>query len=623
MPAMGSGHSTKEGTIGEESVCYYEARAKGGFGLIITEYVAVDPHGLGAVNELRLYSDEYIPGFKRMIDACHSHGAKVFIQLHHGGVWADSSLSPGFPTVSASPLVWYVRNELVHELTTQEVYDMIERFGDAALRAKKAGADGVELHGGHGYLIPQFMSEAGNKRIDEFGGDILGRSRFPTQIIRNIKKKCGEDFVVTMRISGDESIEGGMKTLEMRAMVKLLEQAGLDGLNVTVDMPMAYGDAGRSSGSYRAPMGFITGIAKEIKKSVNIPVITVGRIIDPSLADMIIEDGIADFVALGRTSIADSEFPLKVQEGRTDEISPCTGCMSACLTTPDENGVSTGASCAFNPFSGREYEMKIEPAAQKKNVVIVGAGVAGLEAAWILASRGHKVTLLEKADRPGGQALTASIPPCKQGFAVAVKHYVVLCKKYGVDIRTNTEATAELILDLKPDAVILSTGATPIVLNTPNEGIPVVQAVDVINGKVVAGQNVIVVGGGLVGLETAELLLTQMRKVTIVEMREDIGDDMFTKMMHIGPLTKGGVKILTSTKVERFVKDGAVCSTADGEITLSGHDMIISAVGSRAYDPLEKELEGKLPELYVVGDAVQPRRIKDAVLEAARLAIKI
>ncbi len=623
MPAMGSGHCTLEGTVDDEALEYYRARAKGGFGLIISEYAAIDPYGLGARNELHIYSDEYIPSVRKLVDVVHEEGSKIFIQIHQGGIWADSSLTPGHPIVSSSPQLWYIRNELVHELTTEEVYAMIDRYGDAALRAKKAGADGVEVHGAQNYLVAQFYSELRNRRTDEFGGDLIGRSRFAREIIRNIKAKCGEDFPVSMRITGDESVEGGIKNLEVRALAKLLEEAGLDVLNVSVDCPGAYGDAGRSVGSNRAPMGFISYLAKEIKKSVSIPVIAVGRIIDPMLADMLIEDGIADFVALGRTSIADPAFPRKVREGRTDEISPCTGCLSACVTGPDENGVSPGTSCAFNPFSGRESVMKIEPAEKKKSVIVVGAGVAGLEAAWVLAARGHKVALYEKGEKLGGQALTASMPPCKHGFSVAVKHYIVLCRKYGVEIHTNAEITAEQILAAKPDAVVLASGATPIMLNIPNEGIPVVQANDVLDGKVVPGRRVLIIGGGLVGMETAEVMVTQMRKVSLVEMRDDVGDDPMTKMSHIGPLLKGGVNIMTKTKVERLTKDGAVCSTPEGEKVITGCDMVIMAAGSKAYNPLEKELAGKVGELYVVGDANEPRRIKDAVLEAAQAAVKI
>ncbi len=622
MPAMGSGHSEVDGTVGEESMGYYEARAKGGFGLIITEYCAVDPKGLGALNELRIYDDQYIPGFKKLADIAHRYGAKIFTQLHHGGRWSDPAISD-YPCVSSSPLVWHVRNTLVHELTTEEVYAMIELFGDAALRAKKAGCDGVELHGGHGYLIPQFMSALVNKRTDEFGGDIYSRSRFARLIVENIKNKCGADFPVCMRISAEEPVEDGMRLNEMIAMLKIIEKSGLDAVNVSCGLPMARSDFDRSIGNFRVPLGFNAELAAAIKKSVKMAVIAVGRLHDPAICDAVIEDGEADFVALGRASLADPEFPNKVAEGRTDEICPCTGCMSKCLTGPDERGISPGASCAFNPFTGHEFEMKIEPAVNPKTVVVVGAGVGGLEAAWVLAKRGHKVIVLEKSDRAGGQTYTASIPPCKQRFSTAIKHYVANCKRYGAEIRYNIEATAETVLALKPDAVILATGATPVQLRVPNEGIPAVQANDVLEGRVVPGSNCLVVGGGLVGLETAEFILPNFRKATIVEMLPDVGENPFTKSQFSGLLKDPDIKVLTGTKVQKLTADGAVCTTADGEITLTGYDMVIMAVGSKSYNPLEAALAGTVSEVYVIGDAKKVARIGDATEAAARLAISI
>ena len=623
MPAMGSGHSEPDGSIGEESIEYYIARARGGFGLIITEYVGIDPHGMGARNQLKIYSDEYIPGFIRLSDAVHAGGAKIFMQLHHGGRWADPNII-GQATVSSSAMHWHVRDVVPLELTTQEVYGLIEMFGDAALRAKKAGYDGVELHGAHGYLIPQFMSSYVNRRIDEFGGDIIGRSRFATGVVKNIKQKCGGDFPVIMRMNGDETVDGGMKINEARVMVKLLEEAGTDALNISAGLPSAYGDRGYSLASYRTPMGFITHLAEEIKKSVKIPVITVGRIVDPAMADAIIADGMADFVALGRAALADAEFPKKVLEGRPDEILPCIGCMSRCLTGPGPDGISPGASCALNPFSGHEHDMKIETASKSKTIVVVGGGVAGLEAAWVSASRGHKVILLEKNNKPGGQAYTASIPPNKQGFALAIKYYMTMCKKHGVDIRLNTEATADMVASFAPDAVILSTGATPAVLRVPNDGIPVVQAVDVLNGELVPGKSILVVGAGLVGLETTDFLQSQMRAVTIVEMLDEDSDELGAKSSALFYALRGsGVNIMTSTKVERFTKDGAVTSTPEGEARLSGFDMVVLAAGSTPYNPLEKELQGRVPEIHVIGDASKVGLVTDAVQQAAELAIRI
>ena len=628
MPAMGSMHGSPGGGVSDSLVAYFAARASGGFGLIMTEAAGVDPPGYLGQGQFNAASDDAIPGLKKLADGIHAEGAKVFLQLHHAGRWAMRR-SPDEPAVSSSAIPWHLRDEVVRELTTEEVYEIIEKYGDAALRARKAGYDGVELHGAHGYLITQFTSPYINRRFDEFGGDIAGRSRFPCEIIKNIKQKCGDDFPVCVRIGGDEKVDGSMMVNETRVMAKLLEKAGADALNVSVGLLSAFGDKDLALASYRTPMGFNTYVTEELKQSIQIPLIAVGRLTDPSMLDAVIEDGMADFVGLGRGSLADPELPLKLYEGRINEIVPCIGCLTNCvdITSPRKEGKFPWGRCSLNPFSGNETLMAITPADKKKTVVIVGAGVAGLEAAWICAARGHKVIVLEKAAKQGGQAYIAGVPPSKQGFSLVIRYMTTMCKKHEVDIRFNTEATPEMILALNPDEVILSTGAIPIGLNIPNDGIEVVQATDLLAGKIVSGKKPLVIGGGLVGLETTDFLLTQMRSVTIVEMMNTVGEDFVLKNVmkedFIKYLLDSGVKIMTSTKAMRFTKDGAICSTPDGEITLSGYDMVVLAVGSKSYNPLESELIGKVPGIHVIGDAKETRLIKDAVMEAAELAVGI
>lgn len=620
MPAMGSGHGGMDGSVTDDLIEYFAARAKGGFGLIITEYTFVEPAGKANPGQLGICSDEFIPGCRRLTDRIHAEGGKIFMQLHHAGretMQQTTGLQPVAPSAIPCPVL----GGRPRELSTEEVYNLIEKFGDAAVRAQKAGFDGVELHAAHGYMIAQFLSSHTNKRTDEFGGDLTGRARFAVEIIRNIKKKCG-GFPVCVRISGEELVEGGRQITETKALARLLERGGADALHISLG---TYAVMPYMVPPSNVPIGFITKYAEAVKKSVKIPVATVGRINDPVLADSLIEDGIADFVSLGRASLADAEFPLKVQENRIDEISPCIGCLTRCNGTPGILPGDYGVSCMLNPFSGHESSLKIEAADSRRRVVVVGAGVGGLEAAWIAAARGHHVVVLEKNGKAGGQVLPGCVPPNKSELARGIKYYLTMCRKYGVEIRYNTEATAESVLACRPDTVILATGATPIRPDIPNEGIRVTQANDILNGTAEMGYHNLVVGGGMVGLETAEFLLSENRKATVVEMLDKAGTDMNPNVAFFvfKALREGGVEICTGTRVERFTADGAVCSGKDGEVQLSGFDNVILAIGSRAYNPLEEGLKGKVPELHVIGDAVKARQIAAAVEEAARLAVSI
>lgn len=621
MPAMGSHHGTHDGRVNEELIEYYGARARGGFGLIIVEFTCVDPAGKALPGQLMADTDQCIEGFKRLADRIHQEGGKIFLQLQHSGRQTVSHFT-GRQPVAPSPIPCPVNKELPRELTIDEIRQIVEKYGDAAVRAKKAGFDGVEIHGAHGYLPAQFLSSYSNKRLDEYGGDIMGRSKFAVEIIDDIKKKCGRDFPISFRISGDERVEGGRRAGETAIIAKYLEQAGADAIHVSTGV---YASMRYMVAPANVPNGFNLEDTQVIKKAVTIPVIAVGRINDPSLADYVVESGIADFVALGRASLADPEFAKKVAEDRADEISPCVGCLTRCNGAPGIDPDDHGVSCMINPFTGHELFMKIEPASAPRKIIVVGGGPAGLEAAWICAARGNDVTLYEKDNKPGGQVIPGNVPPAKHELARALRYYIKMCEKFGVNIQLGTEADAETIIKANPDEVILATGAVPVLPDIENEGITVVQAVDVLNGKVYAGDRSLIVGGGMVGLETAEYLLSQNKKAAVVEMTEQTGAGLNPSIQYFiyETLKKGEVELLTNTKVERFTPDGIVASTPEGEIKRTGYDTIILAIGAKAYNPLEEKLKSKVKSLHVIGDAVKSRRIVDAVEEAARLAVTI
>lgn len=619
MPSMGS---NPHPVVDAELIEWYAARAKGGFGLIITGFVAIDPMGIYGDHEIIVANDDVIPSLAKLPERIHEYDSKIFLQLHHSG-----RMSMGtniVETVSSSAIPCPVHRSLPKELTTEEVYEIIEKYGDAALIAKKAGFDGVEVHAAHGYLPAQFMSAYVNRRTDEFGGDITGLAKFGVEIVKNIKKKCGKDFPVGMRLSGEERVEGGIKLRETAVLVKLLEKAGVDVFHISTSVIAA-------SEYFMPPYSIEAGInlhaAEVVKKAVKVPVIAVGRLNDPVFIESAIEDGLCDFVAMGRGCIADAEFPNKVKNGTIDEISPCIGCNTRCNGKQGIDRNDYGVSCAFNPLSGHETTLKIMFADDPKKIVVVGGGVGGLETSWLAASRGHKVILLEKSNKLGGQVVFGMVPPKKGELTRAIKYYITMCKKHGVEIKMNFEATKENISALNPDAVVLATGAQPIQPDIPNDGIPVVQAVDLLGGKVQAGNRVLVVGGGLVGLETAEFLASQLRQATVVEMTDDVGMGIVpnVKLFLLKSLKENNVEIIVGTKVENFTTDGANCSNKDGKMTLSGFDMVVLAMGTKSYNPLEAELVGEVKELYVVGDAVieNEKSIAVAVDTGARLALKI
>ena len=619
---MGTGHYDKDGNVTPSMAEYFAAAAKGGYGLIVVGDIAVSHDGRCDFTQPELGEDKFISDLKHVTDRSHEYGAKMFAQLIYGGRQASSEFT-GRRTVAPSAVPCPVGHEPVRAVSEQEIYEIIDAFGDAAVRAQKAGFDGVEIQANHGYFVAEFLSGYVNRRTDAFGGDILGRTRIVKLIVENVKHKCGADYPVTLRISGDEFVAEGRKIEETVAMARLLESYGVDAISVSCGV---YASMQYQIAPSNLPQGFMISHAKRIKEAVNIPVMIVGRITDPVTANYAVESGSADFVVQGRASLADPAFPNKVKDNKTDEIFPCVGCMTRCMgdsqIAPTEQFIT---NCMINPFNGHELEFSIHEAENPKNVVVVGAGPGGMYAAWVAAACGHSVTLLEKNDTFGGQVLAACMPPFKAELSKTIKVLHVMCKKYGVDMHFGVEANADTVLKHKPDVVILATGATPIVPNFENDGIDVVTAFDVLTGKELVDENNLIVGGGMVGLETALYTVSQMRRATVVEMGPEAGADMFisTKIFTDKELREGGVDVLTGTKVVKLTKDGAVCQGSEGEFTLSGFDKVIMAIGSRSVNALEAELTEKVDNVYVVGDAVKPRRIWCAIEEAAKLAVSL
>jgi 2,4-dienoyl-CoA reductase-like NADH-dependent reductase (Old Yellow Enzyme family)/thioredoxin reductase len=620
VPAMGTHLGEPNGQVSQRTIDYYVARVKGGYGLIVTEFTSIDKEGLAFPGQLLLWDDSFIAGQKTLTDAVHEHNGLIFCQLHHAGRETSQRFTGSQP-VGASPIPSPTYKEIPRELSTEEVYQLVEKYVDAAVRAKKAGFDGVELHGAHQYVIAQFMSSYSNKRMDEFGGSFNNRMKFPVKIIQRIKEECGQDYPVSIRISAVEPVSGGRKLEESRMVAKALEEAGADVISVSIG---GYGVGQKTLAPQAVMPGYNVANAAYIKEVLQVPVIVAGRINDPYLAEDIVASGSADLLALGRTSLADPEFPNKVAENRIDEIIPCVACLQRCASAGGRDEYDTGVSCTYNPFTGKEGILKIEPVEVAKRIAVVGGGPAGLETAWVAAKRGHLVTVFEKAQKPGGQVAVGSMPPHKQELIKAIRAYVTLGEKYGVTFKFGAEANPEELKDF--DEIVLATGGVPI--RPAFEGIEeagVLDAIDVIEGKERVGQNVLIIGGGLVGTETADLLGEHGHKVTIMEMKPDVATDehIDIKLMLLERLNQYGVTILTNSKVKALTPGSVVFEKDGEEQKLEGFNHIILALGAKSYNPLQESLEALGKKYTVIGDALEARTITEAVYEGAKLGVRI
>lgn len=618
VPPMGTNFAGRQGQVTQKLLDYYEARAKGGFGLIIVEVTAVTPEGRAIPNEVGVWSDDHIEGLKKLADVAHKHGAKIALQLHHAGRQTFPEVIEGKQPEAPSPICCPFCNVTPRELSTEEVYALIERYGDAAVRAKKAGFDAVEVHGAHGYLIAQFMSAHSNKRIDEFGGDFISRMKFPLEIMKNIRQKVGRDYPVIFRFSADERFQDGIEVNEAKMIARQMEAATVDILDVSV---CNYGSLKWMSVPSAVPPGYNLQVTEAVKKVVSIPVIAVGRINDPYLAEMIVSSGVADLVALGRESLCDPEFPKKVAENRIDEISPCIACEQSChgyLFSP-----RMAISCLVNPFTGNEGEYNLEPAGKSKKVMVVGSGPAGMFAAWVAAAKGHQVVLYEKQDAIGGEFRVAALPPTKQVITKAIKYYKKMCDKYGVTFKMGTEVTEDLIRAEAPDVLILATGSKPLLPNLPGIDNPAfVTCSPVLEGKAATGQKILIAGGGLLAAETAEFLGERGRDVTIVEKLPLIAAEahMYVRPFLLEALDNYGVKVFTDAEIVSFTETGVIYKKDGHERLLDGFDTVILAFGVTSYNPLEEKAKALVKEVYVIGDALKAGPANNATESALATA---
>jgi len=596
---------------------FYAARARGGLALVVLTPGIVDI-SMASPIQLGIYDDSFIAGLKQFTDLIHSCGARMGIQLMHLG--RQGGEIKRYKPVAPSPIPLTPRDEVPHELTAGEVEGLVEKFAEAARRAREAGFDMVELHGCHGYLLSSFLSPLTNKRSDKYGGSVANRAQFVVEIVKLIKERVGQDFPVSVRMNGSDYMPGGTTVDMARQTAKLLEEAGANMIGVSGG---AYGSYPVIVPPYDQPRGSNVPLAAAIKEVVKVPVAVAGRLDDPFIADEVLVSGKADVIAVARGLLADPELPKKASRGDFKGIRRCIAC-NICIDG-DPSPVSP-VTCTVNPEAGREREMVITPAPRQKRVMVIGGGLAGLEAARVAASRGHKVSLYEENAELGGQWLLASKPPHKQDHLLLLVYLVGQLDKLGVERKCGVEVTAAMVEEARPDVVLVATGAKPLV--PPIAGVDreeVVTAWDVLGGCQV-GQRVLVVGGGLTGLETAEFLAEQGREVVLVEMLKRIGADMGgTVRWHLMNRTKRlNIRTFVSTQIEEIRPKGVVVVSRNGaEEAWDGFDTIVLACGVRAKDELSKHVRGKVPEVYVIGDAAKARRGIEAIRSGSEMGRRI
>jgi len=664
MEPMAVGMANFDGTPSQRIIDYYEERARNGVGLIVTEVTRVNTlHGATIPAQLSLAYDRHIEPFAAMVDRVHAQGAAIFCQIHHPGRQGLSVMGITAPQLELLGRIWpgmykhlpqmfkvlgkfpamadWMLNGLrwpavvapskvpsrlykqrTRALMRWEVKSLVRDFVRAARRAQLAGTDGVELHAAHGYLIQQFLSPQSNRRRDEYGGSLENRMRFLLEIIAGIHRECGRDFPIIVRLSVDEFYRligepgQGLELEEGVEIVRRLERAGIDAIDVTSANYETYN-------YWLEPMSFACGwrkhLAHAVKEAVSIPVIAANLIRTPEQAEAQLAEGIQDFIGLGRPFLADAAWVAKAREGREDEITRCICCLW-CMESVEENAlVGLCLECAVNPHLGRERETA-EPRnnGAGRTVAVVGAGPAGLAAAGVLSARGFDAVVLERSSSAGGQLKLAGVPPKKDKIDWCIQDLEGAARRSGAELRFDTEATVASLEALAPYAVIVATGAEPIVPDIPGverENVCTVNAV--LEGTVkLEDKNVAVIGSGLTGLETAEKLAESGNRLLVVEMAGEIGPGAYRQNLEdvLGRLDEYGTEYLTSHKLVEIGEDGIVLEHCESRARMTRQvDAVVLAVGVRSDDHLARELKARFPRVYTVGDADCVGRIHNAV----------
>jgi 2,4-dienoyl-CoA reductase-like NADH-dependent reductase (Old Yellow Enzyme family)/thioredoxin reductase len=642
MPPITTNFATEHGGVSDQMVAYYAERAKGGVGTIVVENACVDyPAAKNTPLQSRIDGDKFVAGFKELSEAIQIHGARAVLQIQHSGRETTWGITEGYQPVAPSPIPCGFLKVQPRELTIPEIQAIVQMFANAADRAKQAGFDGVEIHGAHGYLIAQFMDEYTNRRVDVYGGTFEKRMRFPLEVARAVRERVGDEYPIFFRYCADEFVDGARKIDGSIRIAQFMEQeAGIDVLDISVGTyesrwaitpPMAFGQA------------CMTHLPAAIKQNVKIPVIAVGKIRTPEVAEQVLKDGKADFVAIGRTLIADPYWPKKVREGRSAEIRRCISDLEECLGHHVFRGLHM--RCTVNPDVGRELAFAtLKPAAVAKKVMVVGGGPGGMEAARVAALRGHRVTVYERQNELGGLLKVAAIPPYKDENLWLRDYLTGQMTALDIPVHLGAEVTVDVIKRENPDVVILATGGRWVLPDIPGiEQNTVTTSEQLLLGEVPVPEQVIVVRGASGGCEVAEFLLELGKEVTIVEKRDELGFDLelMTRELLVRRLTRnipesieplfkrppqpdrGRPTVLLRSVIDSIDAEGAVVLNSKMEKSHVPGKLLVFTMARQTDGSLLRDIEGMVPEAYAIGDCVKSGKIADAMYQGSYVARQI
>jgi 2,4-dienoyl-CoA reductase-like NADH-dependent reductase (Old Yellow Enzyme family)/thioredoxin reductase len=612
MPGLASFLIEDDGSITDKTVEHYRRRAAGGPAMVIVEACAVSPEGIVSEHQARIYDDRFLEGLSQIARVMKSEGAVPALQLHHGGRQTSIKIIKQRP-FAPSPLPCPTITGEVEPLTIDAIQEIVGKFGDSADRAVEAGFELIEIHGAHGYLINQFLSRFSNIREDEYGGDVAGRSRIARETIREVRKRVGKDFPISFKISAQEFVPDGLTVDESIEILKELVDEGIDVVQVS-----AGNDA--TPEWICQPMfmekACLANSAAQVKKTFDIPVMAVGRINDPVVADAIIAEGKADLVCMGRGLLSDPELPKKAKEGRLGDIRICIAC-NTCMESIFRRG---RIECLVNPTLGREKEMEFTPASPPKKVMVIGGGPGGLNVAWVAAKRGHDVHLYEKQVALGGQLILGSITSYKKELLSLIEYQKTQIQKFGVKCHMNVEVTLDTIKKENPDVIILATGSFPVTPPVPGIDKPIVSTfVEVFNGDKPASKETVVVGGGATGCEVALHLSENGCHVTIVEQLPKIGGQLesITKKVLISKMKENGIRSMPGYRLSKVEDNGVLVTDQEGKGVFLEAESVVVSIGNKPDNSLYNEIKSLDKELYQIGDCLEPRSAKAAIYEGA------